>query len=259
MLEKNENYKYYCPNCRPNTKSFRAPIKNANKIVSKNLSQSKASSPLNLTETDSQKTPVHHSKPNLEDGLISEEGLKEPTIRKFRIQDGLKGETGVQQQTEVRVENLQEDMARKKLDYVFNKHQNSKKKLQGKIVYTPPENFSFIEKLLIGYGKKIQLNEGEIKSDLDLFRELSLQTAQQISEKRAAARKEEEIVLTTTNIVQTASLMIKEPVAMTNFVKSSGGPRNMRLKNKIQQKAAGNAAAAKQMVDESDSQGNKLF
>lgn len=247
LLNKDENYKYYCPNCRTNNKAFKAPLKPA-KVAPKNLSQSKASSPLTLAETDSQKTPVH-PKPSLEDGLISEEGLKEPTIRKFRIQEVVKADAGVQQ-TEVRVETLQEDLARKKLDYVFNKHQNSKKKLQGKIVYTPPENFSYIEKLLIQYGKKIQLSDGEIRNDLDLFRDLSLQTAQQISEKRAAARKEEEITVTS-NIIPSANLMIKEPA---NFVKSAGGARNMRLKNKIQQKAAGNVA--KPVVDDNDSQDN---
>lgn len=204
MLAKDLNYKYYCPNCKPKTIP-KSPIRTI-KSASRQTSQSKPNSPPQSVEAESIKTPLQHSRPPLEDSLVSTEGLKEPQIRKVRLLEEYKVQSteGSVKQSDSVAETPKDDPVKKKLDMMFNKHQLKKKGLQGKLLISQHETHSAIEKLLGQYGgRKLQLSDLEIRNDLDLFRELSSLNGQV----KKGVKREDDL-----NTVSTVSSLVRESV-----------------------------------------------
>jgi len=178
LLQRDRDYKYYCPNCKGNRipKSPKANGKNSAKN-----SHSKPSSPSAMTlESDTQSvknTTIIHPRPPLDDNLIIDEGLKEPIGKKLKVLDGFRAPL-IEAQPRVYDNLSAEDIdrgnfAKKKLDNMFNRSSFNKKRFSNKVYITPLESGFYIEKLLSQYGgRKLQLSDTDIRGDLEVFRGL---------------------------------------------------------------------------------------
>ena len=158
LLEKNNEYKYFCPNCK-NDKPPKSPLR-TNKNPSKPDSHSRPSSPSSVSiEAESQKaSSVQHPKPDLNDEIADKEGANEPFLRKVRLGDNYKIQITepISKQPSDSADPSRGDFLKKKLDSVLNKYQLNKKKFKAKVIINPAaESFSYIEKLLSQYGGKL--------------------------------------------------------------------------------------------------------
>lgn len=176
-----KNAKYYCPKCRPN-KGTRNHRPSLNFLEVPPMNSRGNNSPRNShpgTPRKGQNSKNTNQRPPLDDWLACEEGLEEPPVAKLRFNNDRRGtnvEVSVASADEDQMEEEdedEEDIAKKRLDSLFRRGVSRRRIAQLRVGSTI-ETFSELDKLMTQFGgKRPQLTEQEIKSDLNRIREVT--------------------------------------------------------------------------------------
>jgi hypothetical protein len=94
-----------------------------------------------------------HPKPILDERIAAEDGFEETIIKKLKVQVDSPENIIPASPTQENSNTMPAiDIAKKKLDSMFNRHQNQKKRFQTKILTVAVENYIDIDKLMVQYG-----------------------------------------------------------------------------------------------------------
>jgi len=150
FIQKDKNYKYFCPNCKQNSQQHSSP-KNAKSTRSHSSSPSQIIFEQGLSKPIIQ--PAYHPKPPLDKNTLNEEDSLEPTVKKIRLVETSKIQIIEPQPNSIlsKEDNFRNDFAKKKLDSMFNKSSFQKKRAQGRSTNIL-ETSIYIERLLNQYG-----------------------------------------------------------------------------------------------------------
>ena len=200
LLQGHENtYKYFCPLCR-NDKNAKAASKRLKSFMMTpvpTLTKATSNHKQNSVRKQIRQSKVQggiHSEHTIEEEISIDERIEEPFGKKVKpnpeasfavITNFL--EKIKEKETVLLSSPL--DLAKKKLDSVFLKHQANKKRLPAKpeqplyafyyhydidkLLNLYAGNKFYLDKCFICLGKRVQLSEQEIKADLELFKEMS--------------------------------------------------------------------------------------
>jgi len=174
-----QHAKYFCPKCRPNrggARNSRGPMSLLEippTVVSRGNNSPRNSNPGTPRKGGKNANP----RPPLDDWLTCEEGLEEPPVSKLRFNNDRRGTnaevSAASGEEEQVIEEEEEDLVKKKLDGLFRRS-GARRRITQLKPQINIESFTELDKLLIQFGgKKAQLNEQDIKSDLVKIRELT--------------------------------------------------------------------------------------